>query len=194
MPFPSKTNREMILASASEIVERDGFESLSMREIARRLGLAPNALYHHFKDRDELEAEIAAEGFRHLLATVQKAARRRGRRVGRTAAPETVIRTSRAYLRFARERPALYQLMIRRHTPTPGLLSAAGELADFSRELFGWMSSRDAVAEANFAIFSMLHGIITLERAGMMEGHLKRDPANAIAALLDGLSRLSYGE
>ena len=193
MPYPSKTNQEEILATATEIVEREGIEALSMREIAKRLELFPNALYHHFKDRDELEAEIAAEGLRQLLASIKRAA---GRGTGRggdgavAGGPETIIRTSLAYLRFARTRPELYQLMIRKHPPTPALLSAKEELSEYSQELFSWMSSPEAVAEAKFAFFAMTHGIATLEREGMMEDDRKRDPASAISALLAGLVQL----
>lgn len=185
----------MILAAATAIVEREGIKSLSMREIARRLELAPNALYHHFKDRSELEAEVAAEGLRQLLAAVKRAVHR-GANGGTitVAGPETIVRTSHAYLRFARTRPALYQLMIRKHTPTPGLLSAMAGLQGISQSLFGWMKSPEEIAEANFAFFAMLHGIATLEREGMLEDDLKRDPTYAISALLAGLSQLASGE
>jgi len=57
---PRKTSRKAILAAAVEIVERDGTETLSMRAVARRLGLAPNALYYYFRDRKALEAAVAA--------------------------------------------------------------------------------------------------------------------------------------
>ena len=192
MPFPSKTNQAMILAAAIEIVERDGIESLSMREIARHLGLATNALYHHFAGRDELEAEITAEGYRQLLATIRKAAHQNGGRgKGGAAGLTTLIRTSHAYLQFARERPALYQLMIRKHTPTPGLLSAREALHEFSRELYHWMKSPEIMDEANFAFFAMLHGMATLEREGLLEGELNRDPAFAISSLFTGVSQLS---
>jgi AcrR family transcriptional regulator len=192
MPFPAKTNQETILAAATEIVEREGFESLSMREIARRLELAPNALYHHFTDRNELEAEIAAEGFRQLFAVIKKAAYRGvGRGNGEAFGPETIIRTSLAFLKFARRRPALYQLMLRKHTPTPGLVSAQAELQEFSRKLYSWVESPEVIPEATFAIFGLIHGIATLERAGMLEGDLKRDPTVAISALLTGLSQLA---
>ena len=190
MPFPAKTNQEMILTAATEIVERDGIASLSMREIARRLELAPNALYHHFKDRDELEAEIAAEGFRQLFAATKKAVHP-GRGRAEAVGANGLIRTSHAYLKFARTRPALYQLMFKKHPPTPGLLAAIAELQEFSRSFYSWMESPEIIAEATFALFAMMHGIATLERDGMLEGEMKRDPSFAISALLAGLTQAS---
>ena len=190
MPFPAKTNQETILAAATEIVEREGIASLSMREIARRLELAPNALYHHFKGRDELEAEIAAEGFRQLAATIKKAVEP-GRGRSEAVGAEALMRTNHAYLKFARTRPALYQLMLRKHTPTPGLLAATGELQEYSRKLYDWIEPPEIIAEATFALFAMMHGIATLERDGLLEGDMKRDPSFAISALLVGLGQLA---
>lgn len=189
MPFPSKTNQETILATAIEIVEHDGIKSLSIREVARRLELAPNALYHYYKDRNELEAAIAAEGFRQLLEAIQKAAKRNKSNGATTAEPGTVLRTSHAYLRFAREHPALYQHMFRKHVPTPGLLAVLDEHETFSKWLLGWMGSSKLVAEGRFALFAMLHGIVTLQREEVLEGSLKRDTDRAISALLIGLSQ-----
>ncbi|MGX6449275.1 TetR/AcrR family transcriptional regulator, partial [Patulibacter sp. S7RM1-6] len=51
---PSRISREAIVAAASEVVERDGPDALTMRGLARTLGVSPMALYHHVSDRDEL--------------------------------------------------------------------------------------------------------------------------------------------
>jgi AcrR family transcriptional regulator len=46
--------RESVLAEARAALARDGIEALSMRRLAQRLGVAPNALYSHVADRDDL--------------------------------------------------------------------------------------------------------------------------------------------
>jgi AcrR family transcriptional regulator len=46
--------RESVLAEARAALAQDGVEGLSMRRLARRLGVAPNALYSHVADRDDL--------------------------------------------------------------------------------------------------------------------------------------------
>jgi AcrR family transcriptional regulator len=45
--------RELIL-DAAEALAREGFDALTMRSVAARLGAAPMALYNHFADKDEL--------------------------------------------------------------------------------------------------------------------------------------------
>lgn len=181
MPHPAKTSQDAVLAAAIEIVEREGAAALSMRAIARRLGLSPNALYHHFEDRRELEAEVAAEGFRQLGAAVKRA---RGRYDG----AEGVVRASRATLRFARTRSELYGLMMRKHPLTPRLREVLVNLEALSGDIYGWLGSPEKIAEATVAIFAMLHGLVVLENAGVYEHAIPRDPSAAIAAILAGLS------
>ena len=55
MPQPPKTSESEIVAAALTLLETKGLDGLSMRAIARRLGLAPNALYHRFPSRGALE-------------------------------------------------------------------------------------------------------------------------------------------
>ncbi len=67
MPFPAKTTREEILAAAAQIIESEGWEALSMRNLAARLKVRASSLYHHFADRDALEAALAREAAGPLL-------------------------------------------------------------------------------------------------------------------------------
>ena len=46
--------REAVLAGARAALAQDGIEALSMRRLAQRLGVAPNALYSHVASRDDL--------------------------------------------------------------------------------------------------------------------------------------------
>src|ERR1051325_5994708 len=58
--------RQVVLQAAGEILEKEGFEALSVRELARRAGVSHNAPYRHFPDRASLHAALAAEGFEML--------------------------------------------------------------------------------------------------------------------------------
>lgn len=51
-------SREEIARVALEIGSAEGFEQLSMRSLARVLGVTPMALYHHVKDKKDLYALI----------------------------------------------------------------------------------------------------------------------------------------
>jgi TetR/AcrR family tetracycline transcriptional repressor len=59
-------SRPAILAAALDLVEREGFEALTMRGLASVLGSGAMALYRHFQNRDELVAALLDE----LLGTI----------------------------------------------------------------------------------------------------------------------------
>ncbi|MDO5495233.1 MAG: TetR/AcrR family transcriptional regulator C-terminal domain-containing protein [bacterium] len=46
--------RERVVAAAMALADRDGLESLSMRALARELGIEAMSLYHHVKNREDL--------------------------------------------------------------------------------------------------------------------------------------------
>ena len=59
-----------MLAAARELVTEQGAEALSMRAVARRLGVAPNALYSHVAGRTDLVDQLLDD----LLAAVRTTA------------------------------------------------------------------------------------------------------------------------
>lgn len=83
------------------MVEELGPSSLSLRELARRVGVSHAAPAHHFDDRRGLLTALAAQGLR-ILADELRAATKSG-------FDEAAI----AYVRFAREHPGRYAIMYR---------------------------------------------------------------------------------
>lgn len=68
-----ESTRDVIINAALEMVQTEGIEAISMREIARRAGLSSGAPFRHFKDRNELLAAVAEDGFRALDQKVMMA-------------------------------------------------------------------------------------------------------------------------
>src|SRR3954471_18309305 len=75
MPRPRKKPRDAyhhgdlhtaILAAAEAIVHSEGSLALSVRSVALRLGVSHAAIYHHFKDRNDMVASVAERGFERL--------------------------------------------------------------------------------------------------------------------------------
>ena len=52
-------SREPIVAAALELVDRDGWDALSMRRLAVELDVWPMAIYRHFSDKEDLLAAVA---------------------------------------------------------------------------------------------------------------------------------------
>lgn len=62
-------------AAAAEL-EEQGASGLSLRSVARRVGLAPSALYRYFPGRDDLLTDLVVTAFDAQADAVEKAARR----------------------------------------------------------------------------------------------------------------------
>ena len=65
--------REHLIATARRLLDADGLEPLTLREIARRGGLSHGAPLRHFPSLATLLAAVAAQGFRELFASVEAA-------------------------------------------------------------------------------------------------------------------------
>jgi AcrR family transcriptional regulator len=100
--------REALLEVGETLIAEKGVESFTLRECARRAGVSHGAPAHHFGNATGLLSELAAIGFEELHALML--------RYRRDAAPEPFaqfVATGRAYVDYALEHPARFQLMFR---------------------------------------------------------------------------------
>ena len=88
-------------------MRRDGPQRLSLRDLARRLGVSYGAPHHHFPEKQDLLAAIAEEGFMELLADV----RQRLLDAGNVDPVERLRIAAATYLDFATGERAHYQVM-----------------------------------------------------------------------------------
>jgi len=102
--------RQRILDAAREMFVRQGYEATTMRAIADRIEYTPTAIYHHFRNKEALLAELCAADFRALAAAFQK--------IGRIEDPiERLRKSGMAYVQFGLEHPMQYQLMFMTRRP-----------------------------------------------------------------------------
>ncbi|MBW4437479.1 MAG: TetR/AcrR family transcriptional regulator [Pleurocapsa minor GSE-CHR-MK-17-07R] len=104
--------REACIAEALKIIETDGVEQLSLREISRRLGVSHQAPYKHFASRDHILAEIVRQAFDAFAAELDGGPHTGDARADMSAMGE-------AYLRYARAHPLQYRLMFGTPLPNP---------------------------------------------------------------------------
>ena len=104
-PYHHGDLRAALLKAAGKLLEADGPEALSLRDIARRLGVSHNAPYRHFATREALLGAIATEGFRELGTAMASAAQSAG------GGTDRLDRMGMAYIAFALERPQRFRLM-----------------------------------------------------------------------------------
>jgi len=95
--------RESIVEAAAQILERDGYEAISIRGVAEAIEYAPATLYVHFADKESILGELGRRGFERLADKM--------RQIGHEDSTERLVQLGRAYLQFAVEHPRLYELM-----------------------------------------------------------------------------------
>ena len=98
--------REALIRAALELIARKGTAGFTFAEAARFAGVSPAAPYRHFRDRDELMANVALRGFEQFAAALARAWGD-----GRPDEFTALDRLGKAYLEFARAQPAYYSAM-----------------------------------------------------------------------------------
>jgi AcrR family transcriptional regulator len=167
--------RRLVLDAAISLIESDGAESLSMREVARRAGVSHQAPYHYFKDRSGIFAAISQEGFTALAKVFQQV------RVDGTLETESPAKAGfTAYFRFAREHVGHFRVMFR--ADLSGLSShpeakeceeqAFAELLTMVSRTIGHSADPQDALTFAFMMWSQAHGLATLFLDGPLEGKM----------------------
>ncbi|WP_053738004.1 TetR/AcrR family transcriptional regulator [Nocardia sp. NRRL S-836] len=161
---------QLIIDTARELAESDGWDAVTTRRLAEKVEYSQPVLYSHFKGKDAIVRAVAVQGFADLGRQMRDA---------RTTATAPLRALAETYLRFARERPALYDAMFVQRidiafgsdeTPVElrtsfGEIVAALEPVADGRDL-------DVLAEA---FWSALHGIATLRHGQRLRPDLDED-------------------
>ena len=124
--------KEALIRAALELIAAKGPSGFAFAEAARSAGVSPAAPYRHFRDREELLANVARRGFEQFEAAL-KAAWKDG-----VPNPFSAFeRLDRAYLEFARTEPAYYSAMFEDGIP----LEVSPELRDAGERAFAVIRS-----------------------------------------------------
>jgi AcrR family transcriptional regulator len=161
--------REALVDRALVVLEARGSDALSLRELARDLGVSHAAPARHFPSRRHLLDAVAVDGFESLTATV-------GGAIASTPDPQEQARlAARAYVAFAIEKANLVEVMFRHEPGRDG--EAIGQsavraleplLRVFERgEQTGVVSAGNATTTA-VLFLSALQGIAALVNCGVV--------------------------
>ncbi|MEM8563507.1 MAG: TetR/AcrR family transcriptional regulator [Pseudomonadota bacterium] len=158
--------RAALLDTAIEQLRADGTDDLSLRALARSIGVSQTAPYRHFADKGELLAAMATRGYHDLLTALRDA----GERTARCPTSQ-LIGFAHAYVDYAAETPQLFKLMfgptMQQADKFPALRAASREtillVQNILREgmALGQFQVQDHVYLAN-AAWAGIHGLATL--------------------------------
>src|SRR5215468_10617829 len=158
--------KDSLVRAALELIAEKGPAGFTFAEAARWAGVSPAAPYRHFRDRDELLADVARRGF-DAFETALKQAWDDGRPDPFTA----FDRVGKAYLQFAKSEPAYYSAMFEAGIPPEASpeLREAGErafavLRAATERLVSTMPAQDRPPVLMMAlhIWALSHGIASL--------------------------------
>jgi AcrR family transcriptional regulator len=155
--------KSLMLEAVALMRERGSPDELSMRELARRLGVTYGAPHHHFAERDDLFAAIAEESFAEVMARGQ----RRLDSVGDVTPVERLRIVTRSYLDFALAEPTRYAVMflpqLRDRTRFASLHATGGLALDMLGAAFAAVGTAPEAAYARaVACWATLHGFAVL--------------------------------
>jgi len=120
--------REALIDSALGLIAERGPAGFTIAEAARSAGVSPAAPYRHFRDREELLADVARMGFERFTVSLEAAWND-----GKPSLLDALQNVGRAYLAFARDQPAYYAAMFETGLPRsmlPGLEETAERAFD----------------------------------------------------------------
>lgn len=188
---PDKTfNR--ITRIALDILKKEGPPAVSMRRIARDVGITPMAIYHHFRNREALLNSVTDREFTKLLGHIQAHPLRGSTQARLIAVMEGYVDYAFAEPRvfdyiFSRVRPEARQFpkdfRARRSAtlnPVADMVAAAMQRGDLKK---------DDVWEIAFALWAHVHGYVTLYRGGRI-GLTEKEFRNLLRR---SLRRFLYG-
>jgi AcrR family transcriptional regulator len=181
--------KEELVRAAMGLIGEKGPNGFTFAEAARLAGVSPAAPYRHFRDRDDLLADVATRGF-----VVFEAALARAWDQGRPD-PETAFhRLGPAYLAFAHDEPAYYSAMFEAGVSldaSPELRAAADRafqnLRAASEALIALLpaAKRPPALMMALHVWSMSHGVAAL--FGRADGGRRPLPMSAAELLEAGM-------
>jgi AcrR family transcriptional regulator len=166
-PYHHGNLRQALLEQAMIALRDGGIDELSLRELARAVGVSHAAPRRHFPDRQALLDALAIEGFRRLGATLTEA-----EAGGDGEFEPTLQRCAHAYVTFATTDAALLEVMFAgKHTETVDQAANQAFAPILSLILRGQTEhvlDDEDPERVGLMLLSVIHGIASLRSAGMV--------------------------
>ncbi len=188
--------RRSLLDACSEVISRHGPDGVSLRDLARRVGTSTAAVYALFGGREELLAAVTAEGFARFAEHLA--------RVRPTTDPAgDLLALGLAYRDSALDDPHFYRVMFASapaSTPPPAPAPTGTEGAQpepepgvhrrepfrMLEEAVGRLVPPEQATAGAYRLWALVHGLVSLELAGLLPGDADQRARAYRATLLAG--------
>jgi AcrR family transcriptional regulator len=171
--------KELILETARELFIELGYEGVSLRKVATRIGYSATTIYLYFADKEALFFELCSRDFAKLAAEFQK--------LNTIADPaERLKACGRAYVEFAVTHPNHYRLMFmtKANAPLDRMRAECPTNPDENAYLFLRSLVADCMKAGLFrpeltdvdlvsqTLWAGTHGVAALEITACMDGSI----------------------
>jgi len=191
--------RETILQEAIKLMTETGFNNMSMRKLASRLGMTAANIYNYYSNKDELYLDIQKSGFQVLVDIFSDID-------NRNIPPINKFReVIKAYIKFSFENASCYDIMFSLNTPKyidyvqtnieplaleekVTALRAAGITTGIITEILK-TSKRIPLEDAKYKtiqLWSTLHGLVSLYNSRVLQ-ELDEDTENIIERYIEDM-------
>lgn len=163
----TRLTRDRVVQEAMSILDEEGVDALTTRNVTQRLGVTQPAIYSHVATLAELRAEVAERGAAELSALVRDA-------VGDSDGREALRRMAHAYRDYVRRHPDRYLVQMSA-PPTSQTRAALNRSAEAVRDVLRSFGLREEdVVRAHVAFRSAVHGFAHLEASATVGTRDKR--------------------
>jgi AcrR family transcriptional regulator len=179
--------RQALIDAAVVALDDVGVDNLSLRDVARRIGVSHAAPAHHFGDKAGLLTAVAVEGF-HLFTEHLGAALVRN---ARKPPVDQLAALGRAYAEFADLHPGHFEVMFRPaiiRSNDPDYEAASADAFEALRahveacQLAGWRPEADNRSLA-VAAWAFAHGVSVLRSQGSLARHYRNDSLGGVVKI-----------
>lgn len=179
--------RAVVIEAAIGALENDDDVELSMRALARTIGVSPGAMYYHFADRASLLDAVAHDGFVRL-GQIQAG-------VESHRVDDQLEDLITAYMHFAADHPSLYKVMFTAVTDPPA--TASRETTDAASATFDRLANvvaktndtlaHDEARKRALMIWTLTHGAVELAHWST-----QLDPAFTLAQVIEETAQSAF--
>jgi AcrR family transcriptional regulator len=151
MPAPERTSLDAIIGAASDILETNGLDAVTMQAVAVRVGVKAPSLYKRVADRDALVRLVADAATEQLAVALDE--------------PATLAEVARAFRAFARAHPQSFRLIFSASADPDILARTSAPVLRIARDLAG---EEDALRAARL-LTAWAVGFVQMELAGAFQ-------------------------